>query len=365
MRILADSGQKVRPGIAYRYGPASIHNACSLMPLDDLRQRGLTPDPDQYLDEYYPAVDRPEITPELTPLGTAPINLSGPSNCGLFLQRGGHVRVEVLQAPYHNDPGFIDRDIPAWERDGTSYYQGRMKVVLPPSRSPGSGDYRTAVALVLGPTAIAKIVVGLEDNADPLPVLKELVETVVPHLSVPPAREMALSYSPSDLHGPDACDLLGEEDVKALLAGPSDGFARRRAALAEKQIFLNDGRATYFTETVCERALARTGAVSFSVPPNTRFTLRTYHDLESAEATMRQKLDPHGSSFGPPVVLPKIGDDAGVVTAPVLGDREVVFRVGRYVGELDYRDGTESAESPDVLAQRVTPVAQAIANRLG
>ncbi len=64
------------------------------------------------------------------------------------------------------------------------------------------------------------------------------------------------------------------------------------------------------------------------------------------------------------MVLPRIGDHPGVVRAPVFGDREVIFRVGRYIGELDYRDGTESAESPDVLAQRVTPVAQAIANRL-
>ncbi len=270
----------------------------------------------------------------------------------------------MLQAPYHNDPGFIDRDIPKWERDGTIYYQSGMKVVLPPNGSPGSDDYRTAVALVLGPTAIAKIVVGLEDNADPVPILKTLIEMLVPHLSAPPTREMALSYSPSDLPGPDACDLLREENIKAMLGGPSDGFARRQASLAENRIFLNDGRTTYFTDTTCERGLARTGAVSFSVPPTARFTLRTYRDPAAAEATMRQVLDPQGSSFGPPVVLPRIGDHPGVVSAPVFGDREVIFRVGRYVGELDYRDGTESAESPEVLAQRVTPVAQAIADDL-
>ncbi|MGH3904572.1 MAG: hypothetical protein ACRDTE_10330 [Pseudonocardiaceae bacterium] len=248
--------QKVRPGAAYQYGLASIYNACSLMPLDELRRRGLVPAPDQYLDEYYPAVNRPEVTSELTPLGTTPIRLEGPSNCGVFLQRDGHVRVEVLQAPYHNDPGFIDRKI----RDGTSYYQGGMKVVLPPNGSPESDEYRTAVALVLGPTAIAKIVVGLDENADPVPILKTLIEMVVPHLSAPPTREMALSYSPSDLPGPDACDLLREEDIKAVLGGPSDGFARRQASLAENRIFLNDGKTTYFTETTCERALARAGA---------------------------------------------------------------------------------------------------------
>lgn len=288
--------QEVRPGVPYRYGPASIYNACSLMKVDELSRRGLIPDPDQYLDEYYPVVNRPEVTSELTPLGTAPIRLEGPSNCGLFLQLGGHVSVEVLQSPYHNDPGFIDKDIPARERDGTSYYQGGMKVVLPPNESSESDDYRTAVALVLSPTTIAKIVVGLEDKADPLPVLKGVVGTVVPHLSAPPTREMALSYSPSDLHGPDACQVLSEEDVKALLGGPSDGFVRRFADLAENRIFLNNGKTTYFTETVCERALARPDAVSFGIPPNARFTLRTYLELESAEATMRQKLDPHGSA---------------------------------------------------------------------
>lgn len=79
---------------------------------------------------------------------------------------------------------------------------------------------------------------------------------------------------------------------------------------------------------------------------------------------MRQELDPTGSAFGPPVVLPQIGEDLGAVTPPVYGDREVVFRVGRYIGQLDYRDGTENADAPEVLAQRVTPVAQAIADRL-
>ncbi len=53
--------QKMRPGPAYQYGPASIYNACSLMPLGELRRRGLIPDPDQYLDEYYPGVSRPEL----------------------------------------------------------------------------------------------------------------------------------------------------------------------------------------------------------------------------------------------------------------------------------------------------------------
>ncbi|MGH8573053.1 MAG: hypothetical protein ACREX8_10840, partial [Gammaproteobacteria bacterium] len=239
-----------------------------------------------------------------------------------------------------------------------------VKVVLPPNESAGSDDWRTAVALVLGPTVIAKIVVGLDENADPVPVLKTLVEMVVSHLSAPPTREMALSYSPSDQHGPDACELLSAADVKALLGGPSDGFARRQAGLAENRIFLNNGKSTYFTETVCQRALARTGAVSFSVSPNARLALRTYHEVAAAETTMRQILDPHGSAFGPPVVLPQIGDDLGAVTPAVYGDRKVVFRVGRYIGELDYRDGTESVESPDVLAHRVTPVAHAIANRL-
>ncbi|HEU0086805.1 MAG TPA: hypothetical protein VFQ77_04020 [Pseudonocardiaceae bacterium] len=64
------------------------------------------------------------------------------------------------------------------------------------------------------------------------------------------------------------------------------------------------------------------------------------------------------------MVLPKIGDDPGAVTPPVYEDRKVVFRVGRYIGTLDYRDGTADAESPQVLAQRVAPVAQAIAPRL-
>ncbi|HEX2300408.1 MAG TPA: hypothetical protein VHH34_18160 [Pseudonocardiaceae bacterium] len=52
------------------------------------------------------------------------------------------------------------------------------------------------------------------------------------------------------------------------------------------------------------------------------------------------------------------------MTAPVFGDRKVIFRVGRYIGELDYRDNTQSAEAPDVLAERATPVARAIVQRL-
>lgn len=64
------------------------------------------------------------------------------------------------------------------------------------------------------------------------------------------------------------------------------------------------------------------------------------------------------------MVLATIGDDPGVVTAPVFGDRKVIFRVGRYIGELDYRDNTQSAEAPDVLAERATPVARAIVQRL-
>jgi hypothetical protein len=227
-------------------------------------------------------------------------------------------------------------------------------------------DLRTAEALIISSKAraIVQIVVALGARADPTPARNGLVETAVTRLSAGPTREMTLSYSRAAGDDPDACDLLSGEDVTALLAGPADGFVHHRAGLAENRIFLNNGKTTYFTETTCERALAPTGAVSFSLPPQVRFTLRSYRDAESAETTMRQKLDPHGSSFGPPTVLSKIGDDLGVVTAPVYDDREVVFRVGRYIGELDYRDGTESAESADVLAQRVTPVAQAIANRL-
>lgn len=78
---------------------------------------------------------------------------------------------------------------------------------------------------------------------------------------------MALSYSPSDLNGPDACEILSEADVQALLSGPPEGFARRQADLAENRISLNDGKTTYFTATTCERALARTGDVSFGVSP--------------------------------------------------------------------------------------------------
>ena len=89
--------------------------------------------------------------------------------------------------------------------------------------------------------------VGLEDKADPLPVLRSVVEMVVPHLSAPPTREMELSYTPSELRGPDACDVLREEDVEALLGGPSSGFAGRQADLAERQLFLNNGKVTYFT----------------------------------------------------------------------------------------------------------------------
>lgn len=356
--------QQVRPGAAYRYGPAGIYNACALLTLDDLRERGLSPAPDQYLDEYYPVADQPALAPGLTSPETAPINLTGPSNCGVFLQRGGHVGVEVLQAPYYNDPGFRERDLPRMERTGTTYQQDGLKVVVrPPDGPTPDWDYRTAQALVLGPTAVAKITVGLENNADPSPVLNGLVETVAPRLSAPPSREMELSYSPSGLDGPDACDVLRKEDIQALLGSPPTGFAIRRADLAENLLFLGDGTVTYFTSTTCEREPVSTGFLGHG-RSWVHFTLRTYHDTAHAEATMRQRLDPQGSSFGPPVVLPVIGDDPGAVTPPVLGDRKVVFRVGRHLGELDYRDDTESAESPEVLAERVPPVARAIANRL-
>ncbi|HEX2297253.1 MAG TPA: hypothetical protein VHH34_01840, partial [Pseudonocardiaceae bacterium] len=75
--------QQVRPGDAYRYGPAGIYNACALLTLDDLRRQGVAHDPDQYLAEYYPVTDQPTLAPERTSTETAPINLTGPSNCGV------------------------------------------------------------------------------------------------------------------------------------------------------------------------------------------------------------------------------------------------------------------------------------------
>ncbi|HEX2300407.1 MAG TPA: hypothetical protein VHH34_18155, partial [Pseudonocardiaceae bacterium] len=176
------------------------------------------------------------------------------------------------------------------ERAGTTYQQDGLKVVVRPPNGPTPGwDYRTAQALVLGPTAVAKITVGLENNADPSPVLKRQVETAVPRLSAPPAREMELSYSPSDLTGPDACDVLRDEDIQALLGSPPTGFAHREADLAERLLFLNDGTVTYFTSTTCKREPASTddpGAASSHV----RFNLRTYHELAHTEATMRRYL---------------------------------------------------------------------------
>ncbi|MGH3930539.1 MAG: hypothetical protein ACRDTF_11255 [Pseudonocardiaceae bacterium] len=209
------------------------------------------------------------------------------------------------------------------------------------------------------------MVVALEVPVDdPIPILKGLIEVAAPRLSAPPTREMALSYTPSDRDEPEACEVLTAEDVQALLGGPPSGFAYRAATAAEQRIWLNNGEPTYFAQTTCERRLARAPGAILDPPFKAALTLRVYHDIESAEATMRQTLDPLGSSFGPPVVLPTIGDDPGAVTPPIYGDRKVAFRVGRYIAELDYRDGTENAESPDVLAQRVTPVAQAITHRL-
>lgn len=352
--------QKVRPGVAYRYGSAGIYNACSLVTLDDLRTQGLTPDPDQYLDEYYPVVDQPEKTfdPEW-------VSIQGPSRCGIFVQGNGHVNVEVLQYPYTDIKGIEEHLLPYEVRGGTTYSLGDAKVMLRPI-TPAEENRRIAGAVIISSASqmMVKIDLNLKVPSDPTPILKRLVGSAVPRLSVPPAREMELSYSPSDGDGPDACDLLSAEDVTALVKGPADGFAHRMADLAEKRIYLNNGEQTYYTETICERVLASSSGPAELDGPQASFTLDTYHDAASAELTMRQKLDPHGSSFGPPVVLPTIGDDLGVVTAPVYGDRKVVFHVGRYIGELDYRDGTASAESPDVLAHRVTPVAQAIAHRL-
>ena len=84
--------QETQPGPAYRYGTASIYNACSLVTLDDLRKQGLTPNLDQRLDEYYPVVDQPEKT-----FGQPFKGLSPASECGIFVQAHGHVKVEVLQ----------------------------------------------------------------------------------------------------------------------------------------------------------------------------------------------------------------------------------------------------------------------------
>jgi len=279
------------------------------------------------------------------------------STCGVFLDDDGFASVAVSQAPY-NDMDFLARRLPEWRQEGESYQVGDTEVIL--RRDLPDSDRGQGFAVVVAPSAIVEVSVTGRAPRDYEMLVRELVDKVVPRLSQPQAREFALSYGGS--YGqPDPCELLTASDVEAVLGAPAEGFVNRQALVADNPLSLDNGRSIFYTETICLRSVARRDLFSQG---EVRLSLFTYHDVDSAEALMQQKLDPESSSFGPPVVLEQIGDDRGRITPPIMGDRSLEFRVGRHLVQLNFSDSNVDAESPSVLEQRLVPVAGAIAERL-
>ena|GEM_PF-4783127 len=342
--------QKPRSGEAYRVGSTAIYNACSLLSLEDVRQAGLSVSQDQLLMETYP-VDQSAADSSSRP------SASGVSTCGMFLD-DGFVNVEVSQAPYSN-MRFLENQLSEWKKTGKTYQAKDAEVVLRNDLDLGDREYGAAVVIV--PSAIVEVTVKGRDARDYEKLVRGFVDKVVPRLSEPPVREFALSYEAPYGGQPDPCELLTSADVETVFDVPAEGLVAREAIIADKQLLLNNGSKTFFTETICRRAPSTNK--SFSVG-EVRLSLDYYRDVNSAEALWQQLLNPEGSSYGPPVVLKKIGDDRARITPLIADDRRLEFRVGRYVVQLDLADKNVDEESPEVIEQRLVPVAEAIAKRL-
>src|SRR2546421_4116880 len=200
----------------------------------------------------------------------------------------------------------------------------------------------------------------------PHDVVTKLVDVTVANLQCGPTGPASFAYGDGPYQGfPDPCTLFTRADFHQLF-GVDDVGRVSRALTAGDQPLTEDGKVTarYIRITCSRKAMGNTFADDNA--PGLEVEFQVFPDAEQAARMEFARCDPRSSAnpFGPPLAIPtKIGD--GRVCMPNEGrpNRRLAFRAGRTIVLLHnwlYSDATDL----NVLASKLTPLAQTLAGRL-
>lgn len=351
--------QQAGEGDANRYGSVQVFDGCSVLSIKALTDLGLNYTDQSTVTSHYLAESVP---PDRAIERATPYD--GVGKC-VYQFGGDFIMVDVLQPPF-NEKVELERRIERPERQGAQLRteQGVQLAVWQDEEDPTKWQFIIGKQdlVVDGYTKLEQSKYG---NRTPEQVANEIAKHAVASLSKGPTAPTQHQYDAPYDDVPDPCEVVSAETFQQAYGEPASGYVEATYYAGDAEFKPDDGPKISRTETSCRRSnLVPSGSLSDDYQ-SVKVDFTIYREDEWGKYG-DWPCDPKGSasSMTQPVALDmELGDGAVCFTNSGTGNKTLNFRVGKTaVQMLNYR--TEDAADPQQLAQKLEPMARAIAENL-